>query len=421
MPESIIEKIKRKEDYLNQLPLTDNELKNLKFLKETFDLQRKSLNSLLPEIEDSIYHNHNNILRKLTKTIEIRLFSGLTPRDVFLYRYILLDKPLLPYFNNLGLTKEKVINNIKYQVSLTYEEFEIESGELPSINTRIFDVRYKRLLDVSKEFLIYKRPENVKEENLSNFLDEIFKHYNFIPYHNFAHGFNVMQFFHILTKESTVISKHFDKETKFWVCLAAICHDAGHLGNNNAYYVNKGHDFSFNNIERSVLETYHSSNILKTLSKEGCDLSVIKEQKQLMIEAILATDMSRHFELFDKFKALNLNEQLKRDDLIDLTGFLIHTSDIANPVFYFDNYISWSKFVTQEFMQQTLNEKKNNLPVTKMMEYHGDLGFCKAQLGFINFFVLPLFKEIGNKINNDEWELMCKKNIEVLNGMIKKK
>ncbi len=92
-----------------------------------------------------------------------------------------------------------------------------------------------------------------------------------------------------------------------------------------------------------------------------------KEIKATFMESIILTDMAFHFESLEKFKNLNSNEIGDESNLNFLIGLMLHAADIGNPILKFDFYIEQAALVTQEFHDQTISEKLNNLEVTTFM------------------------------------------------------
>jgi cAMP-specific phosphodiesterase 4 len=96
--------------------------------------------------------------------------------------------------------------------------------------------------------------------------------------------------------------------------LAGLCHDVDHTGRNNAFEINKGTDLAILYHDVSVLEQHHAATAFFILNNPKYNiLSRIgledrKTIRKLMIDSILATDMSKHFpmiaELTARFSAL---------------------------------------------------------------------------------------------------------------------
>ncbi|RHZ05146.1 hypothetical protein DYB37_002573 [Aphanomyces astaci] len=85
--------------------------------------------------------------------------------------------------------------------------------------------------------------------------------------------------------------------------VAALCHDIGHPGTDNAYEIATGSALAIQYNDMSVLEQHHASETFRILHLPACNilLGVSKPGYQtirkLVIDGILQTDMKCHFDL----------------------------------------------------------------------------------------------------------------------------
>ena len=424
---NITEKINKLHQYIQALPTLDQEAQTARSIKGLYTTIENSIEPIDDKIKYHMLKYQYKSMKKLAKKIERRLFRNLTPFDVFIYRYLLKGKEMLPVYKVYNFSAQEINERLKQQISIGCQEIVIENGLMPSLNSKLPFHSFDSLLNVAKVFLNSVKPTELESPFLHSFLDRIFESYNFIPYHNFAHAINVMQFFEYMVKRTSLLNNHYTAENKFWVLIACICHDITHYGKNNLYYIKKKHNLAFKSLEKSVLEHYHCEKTLKIMAHEDSDIMKYADPtqktrfKQIIIEAILSTDMSKHFSLIESFGKLDLTKPLSDTDFFTLNGYLIHSSDVANPALDFDNYLLWAELVSQEFHLQSLSEKKHGLAVSPFFEYGGREAFLKGQLGFINHFVKPLFKVINDKTGNDEFENQCNENVKTLGEMLNKK
>ena len=105
------------------------------------------------------------------------------------------------------------------------------------------------------------------------FMDHIFHKYKReVQYHNDLHGLDVTQMvYRMLTSGNLINIIKLNKLDILSFIVSAVCHDVGHDGYNNAYHVNAGTERAINSNDVSVQETYHASEVFRTLS--GCDCS----------------------------------------------------------------------------------------------------------------------------------------------------
>lgn len=90
--------------------------------------------------------------------------------------------------------------------------------------------------------------------------------------------------------------------------IAAACHDVDHPGKSNAFLSNADNSLAILYNDMSVLESHHAAltfkltikddrvNIFKKLNRDAYKL-----MRQNIIDMILATEMTRHFEHLAKF------------------------------------------------------------------------------------------------------------------------
>lgn len=76
----------------------------------------------------------------------------------------------------------------------------------------------------------------ISKESFLKFIWELRWHYDKRenPFHNFSHGFAVIQaLYHVI--KWTSLSKVLDDLSKFTLLLSGLCHDANHTGKNNGF------------------------------------------------------------------------------------------------------------------------------------------------------------------------------------------
>lgn len=200
----------------------------------------------------------------------------------------------------------------------------------------------------------------VNESVLIEFILEVKGLYYDNPYHSFHHAVDVCaMIFYIL--ENFDIKLTID--SKINLIISGLCHDIGHPGLNNLYHVNTNSDLAkeFNN--ESVLEN-HSCNLTIDLLEKH--LLVAKINIDELVDNILATDMSHHFNLVQEISE-SIEDAKELDEKV-ISKIILHASDISNPVRPWDLCKSWSDMVVEEFFNQGDLEKKQNLAITPNMD-----------------------------------------------------
>ena len=117
----------------------------------------------------------------------------------------------------------------------------------------------------------------VSQENLWRFLEEVQNGYLDNPYHNMYHGVDVMLNTHYMF-QSSLFKKHMTIWDAFGSYIAAVCHDLGHMGLNNNWYIHTAGNLALLYGDESVLEnvcilcwiSFVVSNILVVMYTEVC-------------------------------------------------------------------------------------------------------------------------------------------------------
>lgn len=83
--------------------------------------------------------------------------------------------------------------------------------------------------------------------------------------------------------------------------LASLAHDVGHPGLTNRFLVNNRDPLALKYNDDSVLENMHIAKLYKIMETPGCEIlgAILDEDwisiRKIIIEMILATDMTKHF------------------------------------------------------------------------------------------------------------------------------
>ncbi|CAL9698433.1 unnamed protein product [Knipowitschia caucasica] len=234
---------------------------------------------------------------------------------------------------------------------------------------------------------------------LQNFLLEVHRHYNSIPFHNFSHCFCVTQMMYGLIWITELRTK-LSRTDLLIMITSALCHDLDHPGYNNVYQINAQTDLALRYNDISPLENHHCAVAFSILSKPACNIlkNVTSDQyKQIrsgMIKCILATDMARHNEILNKFKsfqpAFDFSNKEHKEVLMKI---LVKVSDISNEARPVSVAEPWLDCLLQEFFNQSDTEKSRGLPVTPFMD-RDKVSKPSSQTNFITFVLLPLFTEL---------------------------
>ncbi|KAM9789100.1 dual specificity calcium/calmodulin-dependent 3',5'-cyclic nucleotide phosphodiesterase 1A [Neosynchiropus ocellatus] len=219
------------------------------------------------------------------------------------------------------------------------------------------------------------------------------KHKN--PYHNLIHAADVTQTVHYLLLKTGMV--HWLTELEiFAMIFAAAVHDYEHTGTTNNFHIQTRSDTAILYNDRSVLESHHVSaayrllqdddemNILYNLSKDDW-----RELRALVVEMVLATDMSCHFQQVKAMKNF-LQQPEGSIDKPKALSLLLHTADISHPAKSWDLHHRWTTSLLEEFFRQGDKEAELGLPFSPLCDRKSTM-VAQSQIGFIDFIVVPTF------------------------------
>ncbi|CAO3703431.1 unnamed protein product [Rhizopus stolonifer] len=243
------------------------------------------------------------------------------------------------------------------------------------------------------------------------------------PYHNFSHAVDVLQCIYYFLCQIDVLSFANDRSPSpkrnycilrsmdiFALLIAAIGHDTGHPGVNNAFLINTSAPLAVLYNDRSVLESFHAMTLFQLLKKHGFDAylggvesSRYKDFRKLVITSILATDMSLHGDYVTKIEEQNKRlmdsepkdwdeARIMEERLLFCSG-LIKCADISNVARPFSRAFEWAKILVEEFACQGDLEKQLGFPVIAMND-RAKIVLEDSQIGFIKFVALGLFESM---------------------------
>lgn len=283
--------------------------------------------------------------------------------------------------------------------SWAFDVLQYDQKQLITVFCYIFSV-----LNMFEEF-------KFNQETFRTFLTELSNKYLDNTYHNFKHGFDVAHTTYRILNVSQ-LSLAFSRLEVFSLIVAAIGHDVGHPGVNNAYLIKAKNELALAHNDRSPLENMHCAVLYQLLGKAetnifaGLTESEWRESRKVILSTILGTDMAHHFDQIGKtnvFFEANGDDMRKfvtgEKDTVDALGeekdrmFLmeicLHCADISNPYKPFNICAQWAELVSEEFARQGDREAKEGLEISPMMD-RATIQLCNMQMGFVEFVVAPL-------------------------------
>lgn len=254
------------------------------------------------------------------------------------------------------------------------------------------------------------RKSITSERTLRRFLAIICKRYNNKnPYHNVYHCVDVSHATFLMINMLKDSNANLSQLECFALMVAAVAHDVDHPGVNNSYLVSSQHTLALTYNDISVLENKHASTLYAIVSSdkeadifENLDHESWIKVRKLIIEAIMHTDMTKHFPMMSKLEIMiqlqaDTDQQIQKscfgqsqEDRLLLLSMILHAADISNPVRPITIASKWANMVTQEFFAQGDLEKSKGYPVSPMCDRQATL-LPETQVKFIDFIVAPFY------------------------------
>ncbi|XP_075215722.1 high affinity cAMP-specific and IBMX-insensitive 3',5'-cyclic phosphodiesterase 8-like isoform X3 [Lycorma delicatula] len=262
------------------------------------------------------------------------------------------------------------------------------------------------------------------ERTLYNWLTVIERNYRSSnSYHNSTHAADVLQATAAFL-EREQLKKIMDNLDEACGLIAAVCHDIDHPGMSSAFLCNSGDELAILYNDLSVLESHHAAHTFKlTLADDrinifkALDKDVYKAARQSIIDMILATEMTKHFEHLTKFVSVFIKPTVTMEEVAQLSGnevkspsdnpefiemspddailvkrMMIKCADISNPTRNVKLCVEWARRIAEEYFNQTDEEKTRNLPIVMPMFDRQSCSIPKSQMGFIDYIINDMFE-----------------------------
>ncbi|KAK9238741.1 hypothetical protein V1525DRAFT_455623 [Lipomyces kononenkoae] len=257
------------------------------------------------------------------------------------------------------------------------------------------------------------------------------------PYHNFRHVVDVLQatFSFLLAMQAlppytkstqpqqpqairseSSLSGILDPIDALALLVTAMGHDVGHPGVTNAFLIASRSPLARIYSERSVLESFHCAAFSQILARHW-PLMMEKNIKELIVDAVLATDMALHFDYMQKFDRIfrHSNGLVTNDEMENarmktlLCSMLIKCADISNVARRLDISKYWGTALSMEFKKMsdleeelglkppaiTQPDKRSTMPTNVLSQDDKEsVALAKSQLFFITTFAEPLFDAV---------------------------
>ncbi|KAM8841937.1 3',5'-cyclic-AMP phosphodiesterase 4C-like [Synchiropus picturatus] len=240
-----------------------------------------------------------------------------------------------------------------------------------------------------------------------------------VAYHNSLHAADVTQSTHVLLSTPALDAVFTDLEILAALFAAAI-HDVDHPGVSNQFLINTNSELALMYNDESVLENHHLAVGFKLLHQDNCDIfqNLTKRQRQslrkLVIDMVLATDMSKHMTLLADLKTMVETKKVTSSGVLLLDNYteriqvlrnMVHCADLSNPTKPLPLYRQWTERIMEEFFRQGDKERERGMEISAMCDKH-TASVEKSQVGFIDYIVHPLWETWADLVHPDAQELL---------------
>uniref|UniRef100_A0A668A301 Phosphodiesterase n=1 Tax=Myripristis murdjan TaxID=586833 RepID=A0A668A301_9TELE len=188
--------------------------------------------------------------------------------------------------------------------------------------------------------------------------------------------------------------------------VAAAMHDYDHPGRTNAFLVATSAPQAVLYNDRSVLENHHAASAWNLFMSRpeynflaNLEHVEFKRFRFLVIEAILATDLKKHFDFLAEFNAKTFHQVgddavsgidwTNENDRLLVCQMCIKLADINGPLKCKELHLQWTEGIVNEFYEQGDEEASLGLPISPFMDRSAPQ-LAKLQESFITHIVGPL-------------------------------
>ncbi|XP_062813152.1 dual specificity calcium/calmodulin-dependent 3',5'-cyclic nucleotide phosphodiesterase 1A isoform X2 [Anolis carolinensis] len=215
-------------------------------------------------------------------------------------------------------------------------------------------------------------------------------------YHNSVHATDVTQTVHTILLHTGIMHWFTDLEILAFIFGTSI-HDYDHPGTTNHFHVATRSETAILYNDKSVLENHHVSAVYHLMQSDEMNILVNltaeewRELRHLVIEMILATDMTQHFHHMNCMKRILQNEQqVKRIHKDKVMAMIVHAADISHPAKPWHLHQKWSEAVMEEFFNQGDKEAALGLPISSLCD-RKTINIAESQIGFLDIIIKPFF------------------------------
>ena len=252
---------------------------------------------------------------------------------------------------------------------------------------------------------------NVSSDVTNSFAKALDELYLDVPFHNSDHAAQVCHHANALMELSGV-RRFFSKTDQVALSVAALSHDVSHFGRTNAFLVETRHELAVRYNDSGVLENFHAAMTFQLIKSGGStDITAglpRREERRFrarVIQLILATDSSAHFQLVGELRMRLLSTSLFEDTQLEeadrriVLSSILRAADLAYHAMPLEEHTVWVERLVEEYAQQGDDERALGLTISPMCDRRSQ-NIPSMQIGYMNLVVMPLYDELFNLVKS---------------------
>ncbi|KAJ8730571.1 hypothetical protein PYW08_001984 [Mythimna loreyi] len=274
---------------------------------------------------------------------------------------------------------------------LHFETRSLPLRELPCYALKMFtDLRLDKKFDI-------------KPQKLACFILYVKKGYRDVPYHNWTHAFNVVQWAYASIINFRLLQhRYFNDLQALMYLVASLVHDIDHRGTTNSFQVlGRTNLAALYSSEGSVMERHHLAQAMCILNTEGCDILQSLPRREfdraimMLRDNILSTDLSNYYKNVGDYKVIAMDFQIGNQlHFTVLQSLLMNAADLSDQIKDWASVKKTAAAVLAEFFKQGELEKlRGEQPAQSM-----DREKCfipDLEIEFLTTTVIPLYDLLG--------------------------
>jgi hypothetical protein len=193
--------------------VNDKYLREFQFLKSQHEniIEFTKKKVLTDTLEETLFYSLMQSINKLRLDVEAESGLNFNCYQNFRRKYARQDL-------------EVIEEMIHYDASIIGEE----EFDFLNINSNILTLSISEIEAKAYELMCLVAPQSAEKHELKAFVQQVSRGYPHNPYHNFTHGFAVMQVFYVFWMESPQLQRCLNANDLFVGCIASLGHDIGH-------------------------------------------------------------------------------------------------------------------------------------------------------------------------------------------------